>query len=525
MTSNVQTQTGSFKQDLSASLVVFLVALPLCLGIAMASGAPLFSGLIAGIVGGIVVGALSKSPLSVSGPAAGLTVIVLNAINTLPSYEAFLLAVCLAGLLQVGLGVVRAGTLGDYVPSYVINGLLSAIGLVLILKQIPHAVGYDGNFEGDEAFMQMDQRNTFSTLVDFPMEYFSPLALIISVASLVFLFWWDKRQPKMTNILRYIPGPLVVVVFGITANLLALQFAPGMALGGSHLVGVPVTTSAADFFGQLSFPDVSYLMHSGIWMTAITLALVASIESILSVEAIDKLDPKRRHTPPNRELLAQGAGNFFSGIIGGMPVTSVIVRSSANVAAGADSKRSTIMHGLMLLVCVVSIPHILNLIPLAALAAVLISIGYKLAKPEIFIAKYRKGMRYFVPFMATVIGIVLSDPMIGIGIGLLCGVAFMVVENLRASIVFSQQDDIYTLRCKKDLFFIHKPMLKSKLSQIPQGSTLVLDFTEIHYMDKDNIELLHEFVKNAHYRDISVKMRAGRPHGLSRHFKFQLEAA
>lgn len=517
---------ASWRKDLPASLVVFLVALPLCLGIAMASGAPLFSGLIAGIVGGIVVGAVSKSPLSVSGPAAGLTVIVLDAITRLPTYEAFLLAVCLAGMLQIVLGLVRAGTLGDYVPSYVIHGLLSAIGLILILKQIPHAIGYDGNFEGNESFFQADGRNTFSTLIDFPMEHFSLVALVISLTSLVFLFWWDARQPRMANLLRYVPGPLIVVAFGIGFNQLVHHFSPNLALGGEHLVGVPVTASVSEFLGQLRFPDMGYLLHAGIWTTAITLALVASIESILSVEAVDKLDPKRRHTPPNRELLAQGTGNFLSGAIGGLPVTSVIVRSSANVTAGADSKLSTISHGVLLLLCILAIPHILNLIPLSALAAVLISIGYKLAKPEIFLDKYRRGMRYFIPFMATVVGIVLTNPMLGIGIGLACGVAFMLMESLSASIVFSRQDNLYTLRCKKDLFFIHKPLLKKKLAAIPDNATVMFDFTAIHYMDKDNIDVIQDFISNAKQRNIRVVMKAGKAHGLSKRLPLpQVEAA
>lgn len=522
--SDVSSPFARWRQDIPAALVVFLVALPLCLGIAMASGAPLFSGLIAGIVGGIVVGALSKSPLSVSGPAAGLTVIVLNAIQTLPSFEAFLLAVCLAGMFQMLLGICRAGAFGDYVPSYVINGLLAAIGLILILKQIPHAVGYDRNFEGDMAFPQGDGYNTFSALTQFPMEFFSLGALIISITSLIFLFWWDARLSRLKNHwLRYIPGPLVVVLFGIAANLFFQQFFPSLALSGEHLVGVPVTGSVTEFLGHLSFPDFGHIGNVAVWTTAITLALVASVESILSVEAIDKLDPKRRHTPPNRELLAQGAGNFASGMIGGLPVTSVIVRSTANVTAGADSKSSTICHGLLLLLCVISIPHILNLIPLSALAAVLISIGYKLSKPDIFIAKYRKGMRYFLPFITTVIAIVLTDPLIGIGIGLGFGLVFLLIENLRASIVVGKQGNNYFLQCKKDLFFIHKPLLKKKLRSVPENTNLLFDFTGIHYMDKDNIELIQDFVTNAGRRNINISIKPGKMHGLSKRFSLQQE--
>lgn len=507
---------SNWRNDLPAALVVFLVALPLCLGIAMASGAPLFSGIIAGIAGGIVVGAISKSPLSVSGPAAGLTVIVLDAINTLPSFHAFLLAVCLAGVLQIVLGAIRAGTLGDYVPSYVINGLLTAIGLVLIIKQIPHAVGYDGVFQDAMPIPHIGGETTFATLMKFPQEYLSIGAIIISATSLAFLFWWDKKQPAMNNMLRYMPGPLVVVVFSIAANMLFQKFAPALALSGSHLVGVPVTESLSEFFGQLSFPDAAYITHSGVWLTAVTIALVASVESILSVEAIEKLDPKRRHTPPNRELLAQGFGNLASGFVGGLPVTSVIVRSSANVAAGANSKCSTICHGVLLLLCVITIPYVLNLIPLSALAAVLISIGYKLAKPQIFIAKYRKGWRYFVPFMATVIAIVLSDPMIGIGIGILCGIGFSLVQSLRASIVFSHQGDSYVIKCKKDLFFFHKPLLKARLRAVPDNANLTLDLTNIHFMDNDNIDLIHHFIANAEQRNIHICMKTEKPYGIAK---------
>lgn len=515
---SVSAAFSTWRQDLPASLVVFLVALPLCLGIAMASGAPLFSGLIAGIVGGLIVGCISKSPLSVSGPAAGLTVIVLDGITKLPTYEAFLLAVCLAGVFQLALGFFRAGGLGNFVPSYIINGMLAGIGLILILKQIPHALGYDANFEGDEEFMQADGHNTFSAIFDMPFEVLNPVAIFIALVSLAFLFWWDTKQPKQTNWLRYLPGPLAVVAFGIAANWLSQFFAPAYTLGESHLVAVPIANSASEFFGQFRFPDFAYIADPVVWQIAVTLAVVASIESILCVEAIDRLDPLRRKTPNNRELVAQGVGNFASGFVGGMPITSVIVRSSANLNAGARSRLSTFMHGALLLLCVVSIPSILNLIPLSALAAVLIAIGYKLAKPSLFLEKYRRGMRYFVPFVTTVVAIVFTDPLIGIGIGMAFGILFMMIQSMAAPLMATDEDQRYVLHIRKDLFFLHKPQLKKALGAIPADREVVFDVSNINFMDKDNVDLLNEFASDAQQRNVRVSLRAAASHGLARLF-------
>ena len=350
---------ASWRSDLPASIVVALVALPLCLGIALASGAPLFSGLISGIVGGVVVGFISRSPLSVSGPAAGLTVIVLAAIESLPSYQAFLLAVVIAGAIQLVFGLTRSGFLSEFVPSSVITGMLAAIGLILILKQVPHALGYDGNFEGSFEFAQSDGRNTLSTLGYAVQESVLPGAIIISTISLVFLFWWDKARPK-NGPLRFLPGPLVVVLIGIGGNALFRAFAPGLAIAQTHLVQVPVADSLGTFISFFSFPDFAAITNGGVWTAALTLAIVASLESMLSVKAVDVIDPKRRVTEKNSELFAQGAGNIVAGMIGGLPVTSVIVRSSANVDSGADSKLSTILHGFWLLLSVLLIPVVLN---------------------------------------------------------------------------------------------------------------------------------------------------------------------
>lgn len=497
---------ANWRYDLPAALVVFLVALPLCLGVALASGAPLFSGLIAGIVGGVVVGFFSKSPLSVSGPAAGLTVIVFAAIQQLPSFEAFLLAVCLGGALQILLGVLRAGVIGDFIPNAVITGMLAAIGLILLMKQLPHALGYDLSAFGGESLHSGDFQHLWS---EFRMlgESILPGAAFISITSLVFMFWWDKKQPKLTGFASYIPGPLVVVAFGITANWLFGKYLPAWQLEASHLVAVPVASTMNEFFGQFSLPDFSMITHPGVWTVAITLALVASIESLLSIEAIDKLDPFRRVTPTNRELMAQGMGNIASGMIGGLPVTSVIVRSSANVGAGARSRLSTITHGLMLLASVIAIPMVLNTIPLAALAAVLIAVGYKLTKPALYVKKYQKGMSHFLPFVITVAAIMMTDLLMGIFIGCIVGVLFILVESLRSLILKQHEGNHYTLRFNKDVFFLHKYDVKRSLAMLPDNCSVLLDFSRIYYVDKDTIEIIQDFMVNAPHRGISVSIR------------------
>jgi MFS superfamily sulfate permease-like transporter len=497
---------NNWRYDLPASLVVFLVALPLCLGIALASGAPPFAGLISGVIGGVVVGIFSKSPLSVSGPAAGLTVIVLGAIQSLPTYEAFLLAVFLAGIMQVVFGFARAGVIGDFIPSSVVKGMLAAIGLILILKQLPHAVGYDHDYEGNQSFFQPDGQNTFSTLLEM-LNYISPGAAIISSISLVFLFAWDAIQPKMKNILRYIPGPLVVVAFGVGLNEFFRASYPDLAIEAEHLVAVTVAQSADEFFSQFRHPDFSMLTNHDVWVVAITLALIASVETLLSIEAIDKLDPFKRITPTNRELKAQGIGNLTCGLLGGIPVTSVIVRSSANVSSGGRTRSSTICHGLLLLLCVVTIPEWLNRIPLAALAAVLIAVGYKLTKPAIFMQKYAKGMGHFIPFVVTIIAILLTDLLIGIAIGVVVGVGFVILQNSRGAIATVVDGNKYHLSCKKDLFFIHKFELKQKLSRIPDGASVMIDFSKANFIDLDNMEIIQDFLTSTAHRDIKVTFK------------------
>jgi carbonic anhydrase len=502
---------ASWRADLPASIVVALVALPLCLGVALASGAPLFAGLIAGGVGGLVVGALSRSPLSVSGPAAGLTAIVFAAIEGLPSYETFLLAVCLAGVMQIAFSLTKGGVLAEFVPSSVITGMLAAIGLILILKQVPHAVGYDGDPEGDFSFWQRDGGNTLSALLDLLRNDFVWGAAIIALCSLAFLFWWDKARPK-DGPLRLLPGPLVVVAFGIGANALFKLAVPALAIAPSHLVNVPVAETPTAFLALFQFPSLAHVGNSLVWTTALTLAIVASLESLLSVKAVDELDPKRRVTDKNRELLAQGAGNLVSGLLGGIPVTSVIVRSSANVEAGADSRLSTILHAVWLLASIALIPFVLNLIPLSALAAVLIATGYKLAKPKLFVERWHQGMTQFIPFVVTVVAILLTDLLIGIVIGLLVGLAFVLWRSLADVITYVETDEAVMVRARRNLYFIHKPQLQAALAKVPDNHTVLVDLSGTNYVDLDNIDIINAFVKSAPFRNLRVVIK-GDPRG------------
>lgn len=498
---------AGWKQDVPASIVVALVALPLCLGVALASGAPLFSGLIAGIVGGIVVGILSKSPLSVSGPAAGLTTIVFAAIERLPTFEAFLLAVVLAGAMQMIFSLSRSGVLAEFVPSSVITGMLAAIGLILILKQIPHAIGYDGDPEGDFAFMQGDGMNTISAVFYSFANQLTAGALIISSISILFLFWWDAKRPK-DGPLKLLPGPLVVVVGAVAINALLGAVAPGLQLQARHLVQVPIADGLGGFVKLFTFPDFGQIGNSAVWTVAITLAIVASLESLLSVKAVDELDSQRRTTDKNRELFAQGGGNLLSGLIGGLPVTSVIVRSSANVDSGATSKLSTILHGTWLLLSVLLIPFLLNLIPLAALAAVLIQTGYKLTKPSLYTKRWKQGLTQFVPFVSTVVAILFTDLLVGIGIGLAIGFVFVIARNFRTAVVsVNDGHGNVMIAARRNLYFIHKYELQKTLNAVPEGSNLLIDLSATSYVDLDNIDVINAFIRGAEFKDIRVMVR------------------
>lgn len=498
--------------DLPASLVVFLVALPLCLGVAVASGVPAFSGIIAGAVGGIVIGLISGSQLSVSGPAAGLTVIVLSAVQHLPSFETFLLAVFLSGILQLMLGVIKAGIIGDFIPSAVICGMLAAIGLILILKQIPHAVGYDKDYEGDFSFSQTDGENTFSELIHLANELLSPGAIFIALASLLLLNLWDHKKIKSHAFLQYIPGPLLVVVLGIVSNQFFLSAFLSFAIAPEHLVNIPVAADTSAFLHQFTTPDFTHIGNPDVWLTAFTLAIVASVETLLSIEAVDKIDPFKRISPTNRELIAQGTGNIVSGLIGGMPVTSVIVRSSANVSSGGRTRMSTILHGCLLLLSVALIPSVLNLIPLSALAAVLISVGYKLTKPEIFIRKWKKGRAHFYPFVITIVAILLTDLLKGVCVGLIAGSAFIIFSNFKSAITYVDDGKNHLIRFKKDLSFIHKLELRKLLRTIPDDSNVIIDLKRIHFVDYDNAEIINDFIDNASLRGVRVIVERNETH-------------
>lgn len=496
----------NIRYDIPASVVVLLVALPLCLGIALGSKAPLFSGIIAGIIGGVVVGFLSASPLSVSGPAAGLTVIVATAIGKLPTFESFLLAVMLAGIFQILLGFAKAGVLGDYVPNSVIKGMLAAIGIILILKQFPHLVGYDHDFEGNEGFEGPDQENTFLSLLN-AFKRFTPAAVIIGVLSLGILILWESALVKRLPVISMFPGPLIVVMIGMGVNGYFLSEIPDLALQSEHLVALPVARDASGFLSFLSFPDFSQWTNPDVWTVALTLAIVASLETLLSIEAIDKLDPFKRVTPNNRELLAQGAGNAVSGLLGGLPVTSVIVRSSANVNSGARTKLSTILHGLLMLIFVATIPGLLNRIPLSALAAILIFTGYKLAKWPMFREFYAKGIDQLVPFCVTIISILFTDLLTGIIIGIFVGLFFVFRSNFKSSIFVINDDHKYLVRLRKDVSFLNKPLVRKKLEGVPDGAYVIIDATRADFIDKDVIDTINEFLAHAHLKNIQVEVK------------------
>ncbi len=506
----------NLKYDLPASVVVFLVAVPLCLGIALASGAPLFSGIIAGIIGGIVVGALSGSQLGVSGPAAGLAVIVLSAIQELGAFEIFLLAVVIGGIFQLLLGFARAGIIGYYFPSSVIKGMLSGIGVIIILKQIPHAVGYDKDYEGSLAFTQPDGHNTFSELF-YMFEAISPGAVIIAVLSMAILILWEQKFMKKIKLFQIVQGPLIVVTAGILLNLL-FQNIPGLTLRADQLVAIPVAESISGFFDQFTFPAFDAITNPAVWITGATIAVVASLETLLCLEATDKLDPFKRVTPANQELKAQGIGNIVSGLIGGLPITQVIVRSSTNIQSGGRTKFSAIMHGFILLLCAMAIPYVLNLIPLASLAAILFLVGYKLAKPALFKQMYKLGQTHFVPFMVTILGIVLTDLLIGIGLGLAVAIFYVLYNNYKKPFLFQSdkhlKDGVIRLELAEDVTFINKASIQRTLSQIPDGAKVIIDASKSINIDQDVLEIIEEFETNAEYRDIQLEVIERRQKGV-----------
>lgn len=491
----------NIKHDIPSSIVVFLVALPLCLGIALASGAPLFAGVLTGIIGGVLVGMISGSQLSVSGPAAGLTVIVLSAIQTLGSYEAFLLSIVLAGIFQIVLGAIKAGTIGNYFPSSVIEGMLAAIGIILILKQLPHAVGYDADYEGNETF-NYSADDVLTSAWYSVSQHINEGALLICLASILILLVWPKLKA-----VNGIPAPLVVVVIGILAAWVFKS--SSLALATDHLVSIPKVSSMGDFFGLFTHPNWSLIGQKSIWITAATIAIVASLETLLSLEAVDKIDPIKRVSPTNRELIAQGVGNMVSGILGGMPMTSVIVRSSANVNSGARTKVSAILHGSWLLVALLLLPNLINLIPLSCLAAILLVTGYKLANPSLFKKMWKYGFDQFVPFTVTLVAVVSTDLLTGVGVGMLVGVFYILRRNLRSPYFYTieelDEQNVMRIRLAEEVSFLNKGAIQYLLTHLPGDSIVVIDGKNARYIDRDVLEIIENFAQHAHTKNIQVE--------------------
>lgn len=495
---------GGIKENFPSGLVVFLVALPLCLGIALASGAPPLSGVISGIVGGIVVGLISNSNISVSGPAAGLTAIVLTAISELGTFELFLTAGLIAGIIQLILGFIRAGSISNYFPNNVIEGMLAGIGIIIILKQIPHAVGFDSdNFASEK-------------ITNFNLEYISnifnsvhPGAIIVTLVSMAILLAWDYI-PSLKK-LKLLPGALVAVIAGIALNEIFKSTGSDLAIGKEHLVTLPIPQSFEDFKGLITLPNFQGFTNPQVWIVGATIAIVASIETLLCIEASDRLDNKRRITDTNLELRAQGIGNLVSSVLGGLPMTSVVVRSSANANAGATSKLSAIIHGILLLVCVLTIPVILNLIPLATLAAVLILVGYKLAKPATFKHFWHNGKYQFIPFLATVLAVVFTDLLKGVGIGLIISIFYILQGNMKRAYYLSREElddtDEFTLKLAEEVSFLNKAAIKKTLKNVNPGSKVTIDARNTSYITTDVLELIQDFANvRAKEEDIEVNL-------------------
>lgn len=502
--------TKYLKSDLKSGLVVFLVALPLCLGIALASGAPLFSGIISGVVAGIVIGTLSGSQLSVSGPAAGLTAIILAAIASLGSFEAFLLAGFLAGAIQIVLGFIKAGVISNYLPSNVIEGMLAAIGIIIILSQLPHAVGFDEMHEGDYFFINAaGDHQIFTTLVN-AVNFIHPGAVIVVLVSLAILIAFLK-VPFLKK-MKAIPGALVAVLAGIAINEFFKTIGSPLVISQDHLVNLPVPESMTQFWDQFSSPDFTQIANVEIWIVAATIAAVASIETLLCIEAADKIDPLKRYTNTNRELKAQGIGNMLSCLIGGIPVTSVIVRTSANVSSGGKTKIAAISHGVFLMGAVLTIPFLLNKIPLASLAAVLLVIGYKLANPQKFIHMWRNSKKFqFIPFVVTIVAIVMTDLLVGVGIGLAVSVYFILRGNMKLAYFFKKdkhhEGETINIELAQEVSFLNKAAIKQTLAHLPEGSKIIVDASSTVYIDHDVLQMIKEFVnEGAGERNISVQL-------------------
>jgi MFS superfamily sulfate permease-like transporter len=502
------------KCDIPAGIPVFLVSIPLSLGVALASGAPLFSGLITGIIGGIIVAPLSGSSLGISGAAAGLAVIMSAVISEL-GFNAFLLAVVLAGIMQIMMGLIKAGVIAYYFPSSVINGMLSGIGIIIFLKQIPHAMGYDRDYVGDLAFFQTDSFSSFSELSHM-LGFISPVAMLIAIISLIALVLWEQPVMKKQRFFQLFQGVLVAIVAGVLTNQTLHYFYPELALSGNHLVMIPVLQNTGDLLSQLHYPDFSQLGNPAIYLTAITLALVASLETLLSVEAIDKLDAYKRVTPTNRELIAQGIGNISSGLLGGLPLTQVIVRSSINSQSGAKTKASGFIQGLLMLLTVIYIPTVLNKIPLASLAAILMVVGYKLARPDVFKTMYKAGLYHFVPFCVTIFGLVFTDMLTGMGIGLTAALFSILLENYKSAFYFNESHigDKTLLRLSEHVSFLNKANIQQTLEQLPDYSEVIIDATRSKYIDYDVFEIIENFKIEAQRKHIKLTIENLRGYGV-----------
>lgn len=503
---------SNLKTDATSGLMVFLIAVPLCLGIALACGAPLIAGINAGIVGGLVVGALSKSQLSVSGPAAGLTAIVASAIISLGSFNIFLCAVMVAGLVQLILGLVKAGGISNYFPSNVIEGMLAAIGIIIILKELPHAAGYDKDNMGD-FFYGMFEANahenaTINTIME-TIGHIHPGAIIVASVSIAILIIWQKT--KLKNV-RWAPAGLVAVFAGIALNEIFLATGSSLAIANEHMVNIPVAKSFSEYMNNYMLPDFSGFANPAVWQTGVIIAIVASIETLLCIEATDKLDTQKRYTSGNAELRAQGIGNLVCGLIGALPVTSVIVRSSANINSGAKSKMSTIIHGSLLLVLVAAIPALLNRIPLATLAAILIMTGYKLCNPKVFKHMWKEGgLTQFAPFLVTVVAVVFTDLLKGVALGLVVSIFFILRENMRIPYYFTRSafrnGDLIKIKLAQEVSFLNKASIKTTLDKLPQNSSVIIDASETGYIDFDVLDLIRDFqASKAQTKNISVSL-------------------
>lgn len=499
---------SNLKSDFASGLVVFLVALPLCLGIALASGAPLFAGIISGVVGGLVVGYLSQSHLSVTGPAAGLTAIVLVAITDLGAFNVFLLSVLIAGVIQLILGFIKAGSISNYFPNNVIEGMLAGIGVIIFLKQIPHAVGLDKDYFGDLSFFQEDGKNTFSEITGIfqDMQYGS---VIVTLVSLTILLVWDKV--KVLKKIKLVPAALVAVVVGILLNELFMYWNTGFAVSKEHLVKLPVPQTLDELAAIFVFPDFNAISNPKVWIVAFTIAVVASIETLLCIEAADRMDDQKRYTDTNVELKAQGLGNIISSLLGGLPMTSVVVRTSANKNAGAKSKMSAIVHGLLLLVSVLAIPSLLNKIPLATLAAILLLVGYKLANPKIIKHFFEKGKYQFIPFIATFVAVVFTDLLKGVALGMIISIIFVLKGNLKRAYHFRKEEyhdgDVIHIDLAQEVSFLNKAAIKQTLMDIPENSKVIINASDTVYIAHDVLDLIKEFKKvKAKEENISVKL-------------------